>query len=111
VKVLVEAGQRADAPVQCLGRGFFRVHCITERQHIDDGDRQHLRAVLGPGNANELDERHHVFAVRAPRMTRLSALDPGFEDRRHGKIETLDALPRFRCELSGKYRRKRYRRI
>jgi hypothetical protein len=45
----------------------------------------------------------------APRMARLPAPDPGFEFRRDGKIESLDAFLGFRRKLSRKDRRQRCR--
>jgi hypothetical protein len=45
----------------------------------------------------------------APRMARLPAPDPGFEFRRDGKIESLDAFLGFRRKLPRKDRRQRCR--
>ena len=85
------------------GERWFR----GTRLRIDDGGRRQRGAVLRPGDTDKPDERHDIFAVCAPSMARLPALDPGFEYRRHGKMEPLDAFLRLGCELPGKDWRQR----
>jgi len=110
-KILVEAGQRADAAVQRFGCCFFGDHGLAEILNVGNRHAQQRCALLGPLNADETDEGHDILAVRAPGMARLPALDPGLEDGCHGKVESLDALLGFRGELACKDRRQRYRQI
>ena len=80
VKILVEAGKRADAPIEGFGRRAVILHPIAEGLDIHDRNLKQPNGVLGPADASEMHERHDVFAVRALRMLRLPARDPGLEN-------------------------------
>lgn len=83
-QVLVEAGEGRDAPVDGFGRSILFMEQVAEGLHIFDADLEQMERIVRPLPSHELYKRHHVFAVGALGVRRVSPLYPGFKNTGYG---------------------------
>ena len=94
----VEGGEGRDSPVDSLWCNGFVYDLVLPGPHIEDGGRQHLSGVFRPlpgarlPRPHELNEGHHVAAIRPASVLRLSPVHPGLEDGGNREGEGFDAL-------------------
>ena len=90
LKVLEEGAQACNPAVDGLGGLGLGEHLIAERQHVRDRDREEPGRFLGPAEAEEADEVHHVLAVGPLGVRRGSPRNPAFEDVGDRAVEAPD---------------------
>ena len=79
LEVLVERGQDRDPAVDGLRGLGLGEHPIAERQDVGDRDREEPGRFLGPADAEEADEVHHVLAVGPLGVLARPPRDPALE--------------------------------
>ena len=87
----IEAGDRRDPAVERLRGGVSRfVKMVTPGLDVPHRRTQQLRRLFRPPDTQELDEPHHILAIRSLCVRTHSTLEPGFEHPVHRGAEAAD---------------------
>ena len=100
-QVFVEAGERGDAAIEGLGGLGCSHHGVAPALHVGDRGHQQHEGLLGPAEAEEVDETRDVAAVGALSMMAGAAGDPALEQLGDAGKEAFGPGAELRGQVAG----------